>query len=138
MHPPARKRPVLVTLLGLGVLTFSVFYLARAVAGLSLLARPALPLTIPLWYLPATGILWSVIGGTIVGGLMRGTPWAPHLLRWGTFAYVAWYWLDRILLARSDYARQTIPASAIATVLGVVLILAALQRRSTRNYFRET
>lgn len=138
MTTQARKRPLLVTLLSLGVLTFAIFYLARAAAGLTLFARPALPLTIPLWYLPLTGILWSMLGGATAGGLMRGTPWAPYLLRWGAMAYVTWYWLDRLLLARSDYARQTIPASAMATILCVVLIFSVLQRHSTRTFFQES
>jgi hypothetical protein len=131
-----RRRPALVTWLSLGVLTFSAFYLARAVAGLTLLARPALPLTIPWWYLPLTGILWSGCGLVVAIGLLRGMSWGPHLLRWGMLAYLTWYWLDRLLLARSEYARQTVPASALLTALALALVFGALQQRSLRAYFR--
>jgi len=137
MPTSRRRRPVLVTWLSLGVLTFSAFYTARAAAGLTLLARPALPLTIPLWYLPLTGVLWSGCGIVVAVGLLRGKSWGPHLMRWGTLAYLAWYWLDRLLLARSEYARQTEPASALLTALSLALVFGLLQRPSLRAFFQE-
>jgi hypothetical protein len=119
------------------VLTFAAFYMARATAGLTLLAGPALPLTVPLWYLPLTGILWSGCGIVAAVGLLWGKTWGPHLLRWGTLAFFAWYWLDRLLLARSEYSRQTVPASALLTALALALIFGLLQRGSIRDFYRE-
>ncbi len=109
-------------------------YLARFALGLAL---PDLPLSVPEWYLPATGLVWGLGGLAAVYGLFRGRPWAPSLVRWGSGMYLLWYWADRLLLARSEYARVSWPAAALLSLAALGLLAWGLRRPAVRAYYRE-
>ncbi len=130
-----RRRPRLVTWLSLGVLIFSAIHLIRMALGLRL--PPDLPLTVPPAYIALNGGLWGLAGLAATYGLWRGRDWAIHLTRWGGLLYTVWYWLDRSLLARSDYARLTWPLGAVLTAFALGALLWALSRAHVRRYFRE-
>jgi hypothetical protein len=116
------------------VLTFAAFYLARFVLGLTL---PALPLTVPGWYLPLTGLIWGGVALLLGVGLWRGSHRAYRAMFWGIPVYLAWYWIDRLFLARSDFAQRSLPAALVMSVAAVTVIYLALTRRSARTYFEE-
>lgn len=131
---PSRPRPVIVTLLGLGVLTLAAVFLVRLAAGL----RPAsFPNTIPVWYLPLTGAIWGVGGLLLAYGMFTGRRWAPSSARLGAIAFTLWYWADRLVLARSDYALLTRPTDAAINLTAMVILLWGLNRDGTRAYFGE-
>lgn len=130
----SHRRPKLVTALSLGVLTLAMLQLARFGLSLSL---PSLPLSVPPIYLTLTGAIWG--SGALVGAwaLYTGRSWAPSFARWGFIAYALWYWADRLLLVRSDYARQTIPASIAISVVLLIVGFWVLQVPKVRRYYRE-
>jgi hypothetical protein len=125
---------VIVTLLGLGVLTLAAVFLIRLTTGLR---PPSFPNTIPGWYLPLTGAVWGVGGMVLSYGMLTGKPWAPFLARLSAIAFTAWYWADRLLLAKSDYAALSRPADAAVNLIVLVILLWGLHRDGTRDYFGE-
>ncbi len=132
--PPARRRPLLVTWLSLGVLTFAVFNLGGSFAGLGL---PDLPYSVPRAYLLARNALWAAWGGLSALFAFRGKPGAAGLLRVGGLLVLGWYWADRLLLARSDYTRSRWPLAVITTALAVTTVAVILSRPKVRDYFQE-
>lgn len=127
-------RPKLVTTLTLGVLTLATLYLVRFGLGLTL---PKLPLSVPAWYIPLTGAFWGVGALVVAYGLFTGRAWAPGAARWGAVAFAVWYWADRLIFARSDYAQRTIPASTVITVLGLAGVWVILRTAHVRSYYKE-
>jgi len=132
--PPARRRPLLVTWLSLGVLTLAVFNLGGWLAGLSL---PDLPYSVPRAYLLVRNALWATWGGLSAWFAFQGKPGAAGLLRVGGLLVLGWYWADRLLLARSDYTRNRWPLAAVFTALAVTTVAVILSRPNVRDYFQE-
>jgi hypothetical protein len=135
MAEPRRPRPISVTLLTLGVLLFTLWYSIRLVAGLTL---PALPLSVPGWYLPLTGAIWAGCGMLALLGIVRRRPWAPGMIGWTSLVYVVWRLADRGLLARSDYASLTLPGLTGLLLLGLGAVVWILRRTAARTYFKES
>ena len=133
-RPPDRRRPAVVTWLAAGVLTCAAFYLARLVLSLAL---PDLPLSVPEWYLPLTGAVWGGAALVLGSGLLRGSRRAYRFLFWAVPVYLGWYWADRLLLVRSDFAQRSLPAALVMSAIAVALVYLALTRRSVRMYFGE-
>lgn len=109
-------------------------FLARLVLGFDL---PDIPLTVPGWYLPLTGGIWGAWGLTAAYGLFGGLPWAPALARWGALAFVLWYWVDRLVLARSHYLDVTWPAALAITLLSLLGFFWLLSRPAAKHFFGE-
>ena len=116
------------------MLTFAAFYLARLLLSLSL---PDLPLSVPGWYLPLTGAIWAGVALALGIGLWRGSARAYRLMAWAVPVYLAWYWIDRLLLVRSDFSRRSLPAALVMTVAAVALLIVILTRPSLRAFFEE-
>ena len=133
-RPPERRRPAVVTWLAAGVLTCAAFYLARLVLSLAL---PDLPLSVPEWYLPLTGAVWGGAALVLGFGLVRGSRRAYRFLFWAVPVYLGWYWADRLLLVRSDFAQRSLPAALVMSAIAVALVVLALTRPSVRMYFGE-
>jgi hypothetical protein len=131
---PSHRRPGVVTWLAAGVLTCAAFYLARLVLSLG---PPNLPLSVPAWYLPLTGAVWGGVALALGIGLLRGSAQAYRLLFWAVPIYLGWYWADRLLLVRSDFAQRSTPAALLMSALVLLLVSLALRRPSVRTYFRE-
>ena len=133
-RPPERRRPAVVTWLAAGVLTCAAFYLARLVLSLAL---PDLPLSVPEWYLPLTGAVWGGAALVLGFGLLRGSRRAYRFLFWAVPVYLGWYWADRLLLVRSDFAQRSLPAALVMSAIAVALVYLAVTRPSARMYFGE-
>jgi len=116
------------------VLTCAAFYLARLVLSLAL---PDLPLSVPEWYLPLTGAVWGGAALVLGFGLLRGSQRAFRFLFWAVPVYLGWYWADRLLLVRSDFAQRSLPAALVMSAIAVALVTLALTRPSVRLYFGE-
>ena len=129
-----RRRPSLVTWVAAGVLTFATFYLARLALSLSL---PDLPLSVPAWYLPLTGAIWGGAALALGLGLLRGSPRAYRLTFWMAAVYWVWYWTDRLVLIRTDFAQRSLPAALVVSSAGLILLFWALTRPTARAFFEE-
>jgi hypothetical protein len=90
-----------------------------------------------MWYLPLTGALWGVSGTLLAWGLFFGKCWAPALGGGLASVYIAWYWLDRLVFASSDWALTTRPAMAVLSLLGLAVFLWLLRRPALRDFIRE-
>jgi len=132
---PSNHRPGLLTVLCLVLLAFSVIHFAGLVASFRL---PELSLPFPDWYLLLRNGLWGLSGLIAAGGLFFSRSWAPSFTQWAGLAFVLWYWCDRLLLARSDYAKRSWPAAVVVTLLAVLWLLWILKRPSIQDFFRES
>jgi hypothetical protein len=118
----------------IGLFLVGLVYLTRLIGGLSL---PELPLTVPRWYPALTGGVWAAAAGGAGWGLLTGQRRAPAFARAAALAFLAWYWADRLLLARSDYARSTLAFSAGVTFIAAGLLFWVLARPAVRSFFGE-
>ncbi|TET81704.1 MAG: hypothetical protein E3J37_08770 [Anaerolineales bacterium] len=132
---PYNRRPALLIVICLGLLAFSAIHIAGLVASFRL---PDLPLPFPDWYLLVRNGLWGLSGLIAAGGLFFSRSWAPSFTRWAGLAFVLWYWSDRLLLARSDYAKRSWLAAATITLIAVFWLFWILNRPSIQDFFRES
>ena len=132
---PSNRRPRSLIVLCLGLLAFSVIHIAGLVATFRL---PELSLPFPDWYLLLRNGLWGLSGLIAAGGLFFSRSWAPFFTQWTGVAFAIWYWSDRLLLARSDYAKRSWPAAGVLTLLAVLWLLWILRRPSILEFFRES
>jgi hypothetical protein len=108
------------------------------VAGvLGSLQLPDLPFAAPPAYLLFRSVLWASWGLVAAGGAFLGRPWARPLLQGGGVALTVWYWVDRLWLAQSEYARLGLPFRAAASLAVLGLGLWILRRPEARRYFEE-
>lgn len=128
------NRPRIVTWMTAGVLTFAIVQLTRFILALGL---PSLPLTVPPWYLALSGAFWGMLALIAAFGLIRGSLWAPALMRWGSAAFATWFWTDWFLFIRSDYARGSWPFNLGCTIVALSVIVWLLHRPAVRRYFGE-
>ena len=114
----SRRRPFLVTLLALLVLTITGLYLLRFITTLSLWRFLwELPGVSPL-YLALDGLVWAVIGLIDFWGLWYGRRWAPRATRVAAFIFVLNLWIERTVLAARSINQSDWPF-----VLGLTLVL---------------
>lgn len=99
---------------------------------------PELPLTVPKTYLLFKNGLWALTGLTLAVGLFLGKPWALKTVRWTAAGIGVWYWLDRVLFTRSDFARSSWPMAVIVTCVILMALLWTTRRQSVREYYRES
>ena len=95
------KRPLSVTLLALGVLSFTGVNCLRFIEVIRqwpLLS--SLPLKTSPIFLGLTGLLWTLVGLPIFWGLWRGRPWGARGIKVLMVVYAAIFWIDRLLLVQ--------------------------------------
>jgi hypothetical protein len=129
------RRPRSVTWLAWAVLIFSALGIIRFFASFQI---PAIELSVPTWYFTLTGALWGGIGLGLSIGLFLGRSWAAKLTRWLSVVYVLWYWLDRLLFVKTEYARGSTGAALGATMIGLSLVFWVLHRSQAASFFKET
>lgn len=125
-----RPRPV--TWLLLGVLIFSAIELSAIFGALNL---PDLPFSLPRSYFLVRSSAWSALGLLGALALLRRFFWAPLGLLIGSYSIALWYWLERLLFARSDHELQSRPLAAVVTLLLLVSVTLTLRHRTVRDYF---
>lgn len=116
------------------MLILATVFLIRFVVALQL---PDLPMSVPAGYLAISGAVWGLTAAVAGLGLLLGKPWSVRMVRWGIPAFLLWYWIDRLLFARSDYAARSWPFALILSTVGLGWYILALRRQSFRKYFEE-
>jgi hypothetical protein len=132
----ARRRPLSVTILAIGVLIFAGINLTRFVVSIQQHEYLASLLPISPYYLTISGLVWLVIGLILVWGIWSGRRWAVPATLAGALAYSLYYWVDRLLLA-ADKPGYNWLFSAAANLLLLGMVYWALKNRKAKLFFGE-
>jgi hypothetical protein len=92
-------------------------------------------MSVPVWYFTLTGALWGAIGLGLAIGLYLGRRWASVLTRWLSLVFVAWYWIDRYLFVKTDFARGSTVAAIVASIVCLIAIFWILLSSKAALYF---
>ncbi len=132
------KRPFAVTSLVILVLTITATQLLRALAALSAFTflSEMLDQLLPAFFV-LSGLTWGGLGIWLGGGLWRGAAWAPRAARWGLAAFIAFGWLDRLVLQARGPQTTNWAFQFIVTVLLLVIVFAALALPQVQAFFGE-
>jgi hypothetical protein len=84
-------------------------------------------------YIGLTGAIFGILGGAVLWAFWRRMEWAPGALVGSTWIYVAWSWLDRLLL--QTRFRANWPFAAVVTAMVLVWITSVALDRRNRAYF---
>jgi hypothetical protein len=129
-------RPASVTILALAGLCLSAFNLLGVASGWERRTfLRALPLSLPPDYLIVSAAAWAVIFAALAMGLWRLKRWARLGALGASLLYAAQKWFDRVVFARSDFSRETLPFTLALTVLSLALVWGLLLRRKVRQSF---
>jgi len=132
-----RKRPFLVTLLALLVLSITIIYLVRLINSITLWNfLAALPGISPL-YLALTGLILTLVGALLFFGLWTGNPRAPRATRVLTVAYLSYQWLEWIQSVRVGNEFENWPFAAGMTLFVIIFIFWTLSRSDAKTFFGE-
>ena len=132
------KRPLSVTWLALGVLSLSILQFIRlgmSLANWEFLVGQALSVS-PL-YLALTGLLWAVPSLMIAWGLWFGQGWSGRAVIAGAAAFTTYFWLDRLLLGRSQAAESNMPFALGMNIVLIAIIVWIVLRAKQHDYFGE-
>ncbi|KPK90588.1 MAG: hypothetical protein AMJ88_15785 [Anaerolineae bacterium SM23_ 63] len=130
----SNRRPKLLIVLCLGILFFSLVHLSGLVASFRL---PDLRFPFPVWYFVLRNGIWSLIGLAASGALFLRRSWAASFTSYGALTYVFWYWIDRLIFTRSDFASRSWPATAVVTLIVLSSLFWVLRRPSLRYFLSE-
>ena len=131
----SHRRPAAVTWLSLGLLALGLVYLMRMAGGLT---APDLALSVPRWYPPLTGAVWGIAWCVCAAACFTRRRWTPRLITVIGVAFLVWYWFDRLVFVRSEYAVRTMPFSLGLTALGAILVISIIRQSRQRSFFRES
>jgi hypothetical protein len=129
------RRPHSVTFLSLVGLIFAGFYLTRVFVVLrhwSFWETQYLPNANA--YLLVTGMVWGILFFWLAIGLLSGRRGSARLLKIVTPLYVAYYWLERIVLSRLTSSSSSWLFSLGITLAGMVLVYWLLSRAAVKLY----
>ena len=132
------KRPLSVTLLALGVLSFTGVNCLRFIEVIRqwpLLS--SLPLKTSPIFLGLTGLLWTLVGLPIFWGLWRGRPWGARGIKVLMVVYAAIFWIDRLLLVQVPAGGGNWPFLLIANLVVWFIVLWVLSRKPVKKFFGE-
>ncbi len=128
------KRPLAVTLLALWVLTITLLNWVRFWYTLAHWNFDASILPISPFYVAGSGLIWGILGLSMLSALWRGRRVARWLTMAVTTAYFVYYWADRLWVAKN--AAPT-PFTLIFSSLMAIFSFWVVNRRKTRAFFGE-
>lgn len=133
-----RKRPLAVTCLAILVLSLATTQLLRAWVVLSTFGfyRELLGSALPIFLL-LSGLFWATLGVWLGEGLRLGAAWAPQAARWGFVGFIAFGWLDRLVLQANGPQSVNWAFQLAGTSLLLVIVFAALALPRTQDFFGE-
>ena len=130
------RRPFLVTLLALLVLTITATHLVRfllAVSWWDFLS--SLPRVSPI-YLALTGLIWTLVGLPLAWGLWTGFTRVPQAMQIFTLVYALYWWLEKLWIARSNREEATNwPFAAGLTAVLLVTVFWTFSRPRAKAFF---
>jgi len=131
------KRPFLVTLLAVVVLSITIIHLVRLVNTLTQWNFLASFPGISPPYLALTGLFWVIVGALLFWGLWTGKSSTPQTTRVLTVVYLSYQWIERILSVRAGNELENWPFAAGMTLIVLIFIFWTLSRSGAKAYFGE-
>jgi hypothetical protein len=131
------KRPFLVTVFAVVVLSITIIQLIRLINTLTLWDFLADLPGVPPLYLALTGLIGFILGVFLFWGLWSGKPRAPLAARILTVIYLAYQWIERIILLRQGNQLQNWQFMIGITLLVLIFIFWTLSRSDAKTYFGE-
>jgi hypothetical protein len=130
------RRPFVITLIALAVLSLAAYNAGRAIAAIRQYdLMHSLGLDAPQFALALTGIVWAIGFGAAAFGLYRLKPWARAWMLAAIVLYQANRWLLRLAFERSTGEPLTRPADATIALLSIVLVWAIALWPRVRRVF---
>jgi hypothetical protein len=130
-----QKRPFLVTLLAVLVLSITIVNLLRLVNTIALWRFLSDFPGISPFYLAATGLVWALIGVALVWVLWTGNPRAPKAARILTIFYLSYKWLEWIVSTTSGNKLQNWPFLVVLTIVVILFTFWTLSRSDAKAFF---
>lgn len=130
-----QKRPFLVTLLAVLVLSITIVNLLRLVNTIALWSFLSDFPGISPFYLAATGLVWALIGVALVWVLWTGNPRAPKAARILTIFYLSYKWLEWIVSTTSGNKLQNWPFLVVLTIVVILFTFWTLSRSDAKAFF---
>lgn len=131
------KRPFLVTVLAIVVLSITIIQLVRLINTLAswdfLADLPGIP---PL-YFALTGLIWFSLGVILFWGLWTGKSRAPLAARTLTVLFLVYHWVERIISVRLGNQLENWQFMLGMTILVFVFIFWTLSRSDAKTFFGE-
>jgi hypothetical protein len=124
------RQPFSVTLTAVGVLILGTGYILGAVHSiLSYATLESLPLSVPAWYFPLSGVVWGGLWLILGAALVWGKEWSRRATLVALpFQYFAWL-ADERFLSRSAIALQSFGFEAVLklvlTAAGIAVLIGA-------------
>jgi hypothetical protein len=85
------------------------------------------------WYILLTGALVAAGAATgLVGGWLY-KKWSAKYIRWMILAITVWWWLDYLLLTRTDVAFYNLPFRILVTFVYLIFVFLALAYQERRG-----
>jgi hypothetical protein len=129
-------RPFSVTLLALAVLCLAGFNLLGALTAIQRYTFLSdLPLSVPPAYRIASSGVWGLVFAALAVGLWRLKTWGRRGVLIAFTLFLAHGWVDRLIFARSEFARTSMPYALASDALSLALVWGVLLRRKVRRCF---
>ena len=109
--------------------TWNIIRLATAIAWhdtLNAYTSPPVPV-----YIAVSGGFWSLLGIFIGSSLIRRAAWTRPALLFGSFAYGAWVWVDRLYIRAQIGSNWPFSLAATIVLLGYVTAVVLDPRNQT-------
>jgi hypothetical protein len=131
------KRPFLVTVLAVVVLSITIVQLMRFINSLVLWDFLTDLLGAQPLYLALTGLIWFILGLVLFWGLWRGKPRAPLATRILGVIFLAYQWIERFIFASQGNQFENWQFMIGMTLLVILFIFWTLSRSDAKTFFGE-
>lgn len=88
-------------------------------------------------YLAVSGVVCAALSLTAALSLWRGFAWSVQLTRWGVVGLFVWYWLERLLLWRSEVSQVNLPFCVGLSVICLLYTLSVLGTKDARLHLSD-
>lgn len=132
------KRPKSVTSLAVGVLTLAALHFLRLVNTITKWGYlQTLPLSVPVGFFVASGLIWGLAALFLGMGLWRGMHWSARFTQYGALAFTVYYWVDRVVLSIDPLRSTNFRFSLGANVFLLAITYWILSRPNAQLFFGE-
>ena len=85
-------------------------------------------------YMSAMSVIWVLIGLVAIIGLLKRRPWWILFIKYATFIFTLWNWVDRLLFQKTTISHLS---PLVLTVFMLLFVSILLNHRYTQYYFNQ-